>query len=71
MISDFQQLSDKISQLTALAESLRRENGELRKFAASLTAEREELTRRMAEASQRVEALLESIPAIEHDAEAA
>jgi uncharacterized protein (TIGR02449 family) len=63
MISDFQQLSAKVSELAALAQSLRQENAELRRNAATLAAENAELTRRMDEAHQRVAALLASIPA--------
>lgn len=63
MISDFQQLTAKVSELAELAQSLRRENAELRRAAATLSAENAELSRRMEEAHQRVSTLLESIPA--------
>ncbi len=62
MISDFYQLSDKISQLADLAQSLRRENAELRLSAVLLTAENAELSKRMEEAHKRVSLLLEKIP---------
>lgn len=63
MISDFHHLSDKITQLAELAQSLRRENAELRLTVASLSAENADLARRIEEAYQRVSALLEKIPA--------
>lgn len=69
MISDFHQLSDKVSQLAELAQSLRRENAELRLSLASLSAENADLTKRIDEAYQRVAALLDKIPAAA-DAEA-
>ncbi|HEY6773847.1 MAG TPA: DUF904 domain-containing protein, partial [Oxalicibacterium sp.] len=39
MISDFQDLSEKISQLAAMTQALRSENAELRMRAVSLEAE--------------------------------
>nr|WP_132259022.1 DUF904 domain-containing protein [Paucimonas lemoignei] len=63
MISDFQQLTAKVSELAELAQSLRRENAELRRAAVAMSAENAELNRRMEEAHQRVAALLASIPA--------
>jgi len=71
MISDFHHLSEKINQLAELAQTLRRENGELRQTTVALTAENAELSRRIQEAHQRVTALLEKIPAPEQDEEAA
>lgn len=71
MISDFQQLTAKVSELAALAQSLRQENAELRRVAATLADENAELSRRMEEAHMRVAALLESIPVEEHDEESA
>jgi uncharacterized coiled-coil DUF342 family protein len=62
MVSEFHQLSEKISQLAALAHSLRRENADLRLNVATLTAENAELSKRIQEAYQRVSALLEKIP---------
>lgn len=62
MISDFQQLSAKVSELAALVQSLRLENTVLRQAAVVLAAENAELARRMEEAHQRLAALLESIP---------
>lgn len=69
MISDFQLLSEKIAQLAALTQSLRRENAELRLNAAALAAENADLAKRIQEAHQRVSALLESIPTPEQDEE--
>ncbi|HWU96966.1 MAG TPA: DUF904 domain-containing protein [Oxalicibacterium sp.] len=71
MISDFHDLSEKISQLAALTQSLRSENAELRLRSVALAAENAELARRMQEAHDRVSALLEKIPAPEQDEEAA
>lgn len=71
MISDFQQLSAKVSELADLAQSLRRENAELRRTAAVLSAENAELARRMDEAHQRVSTLLASIPVAAQDEESA
>ncbi|HEY8607330.1 MAG TPA: DUF904 domain-containing protein [Noviherbaspirillum sp.] len=62
MISEFHQLSGKVVQLAELADSLRRENAELRLSVASLTAENAELARRIEEAHRRVSALLDKIP---------
>lgn len=71
MISDFQDLSEKISQLAALTQSLRSENAELRMRAVSLEAENTELAHRMQQAHDRVAALLEKIPAPAQDEEPA
>lgn len=65
MISEFNQLSEKISQLAELAQALRRENADLRLNVAMLRAENADLSTRMREAQQRVAALLEKIPAPE------
>lgn len=72
MISEFHQLSEKIDRLAELAQSLRRENADLRMSLASLTAENADLSRRIEEAYKRVSALLDKIPApSESDEEAA
>lgn len=63
MIAEFHQLSEKITRLAELAQSLRRENAELRLALASVTAENADLARRIEEAYQRVSALLDKIPA--------
>ncbi|WP_414691476.1 DUF904 domain-containing protein [Noviherbaspirillum sp.] len=62
MISDFHQLSEKIVKLAELAQSLRRENADLRLSLASLSAENADLARRIEEAYTRVSALLDKIP---------
>jgi cell division protein ZapB len=62
MVSEFHQLSEKIVQLAELAQSLRRENADLRLTLASLTTENADLARRIEEAYQRVSALLDKIP---------
>lgn len=62
MISDFHQLSEKVSQLAELAQSLRRENADLRLTLAALTEENKDLSMRIDEAYRRVSALLEKIP---------
>jgi hypothetical protein len=63
MISEFQDLSDKIDRLAEMTAALRRENAGLRQTNAMLLAERQGLTALLAESSRRVEALLEKIPA--------
>ena len=70
MISDFHQLSQKINQLAELAQSLRRENADLRLNLTAVLTENADLARRMQEAHQRVSALLERIPEAEQDEEA-
>jgi FtsZ-binding cell division protein ZapB len=65
MISDFQELADKIEQLAELTQSLRRENAQLRQANAALVAENLGFQGRLAEAHQRVSALLEHIPPLE------
>ena len=63
MIPEFQSLSEKINQLAELTLLLRQENADLRLRMAVLTTENAELSKRMQEASQRLAALLEIIPA--------
>ena len=63
MISEFQDLSDKIDRLAELTASLRRENASLRQTNAILTAEKVGYMELLAEAQRRVTALLEKIPA--------
>jgi regulator of replication initiation timing len=65
MISEFQDLSDKIDQLAEMTASLRRENAQLRQANAALVVENMGYQRRLSEASVRVEALLENIPALD------
>lgn len=63
MSSEFHQLSEKVAQLAALTQSLRRENADLRLNVTALATEKAELSRRMDEAHQRITALLEKLPA--------
>ncbi|MFZ3287203.1 MAG: DUF904 domain-containing protein [Telluria sp.] len=67
MISEFQDLSDKIDRLAALTVTLRRENAELRQSNAVLSAENVAFMERISEAQRRVEALLAKIPAPQAD----
>jgi len=62
MISEFNDLSDKIDRLAALTQSLRRENATLRQSNALLAAENVAFMERLSEAQRRVEALLATIP---------
>lgn len=62
MISDFQDLSDKIDQLAELTQALRRENAQLRQANSALVVENMAFQRRLSEAHERVAALLEKIP---------
>ena len=71
MISDFHQLSEKTVKLAELAQSLRRENADLRLTLATLTAENADLAKRIEEAYTRVSALLEKIPAADEQGEEA
>jgi cell division protein ZapB len=67
MISEFQDLSDKIDALAELTTSLRRENAHLRQSNALLSAENLAFMDRLSAAQRRVEALLAKIPAPEAD----
>jgi cell division protein ZapB len=71
MISDFNQLSEKISRLAEMTQSLRRENAGLRLQTAALIAENADLLQRIEEAHVRVTTLLDNIPTAEQDGEAA
>jgi cell division protein ZapB len=62
MISEFNELSDKIDRLAELTQSLRRENATLRQSNVLLAAENEAFMQRLSEAQRRVEALLATIP---------
>jgi len=69
MISDFQELSDKIDQLAEMTQALRRENAQLRQANAALVVENLGYQKRLAEAATRVEALLEQVPDLDGEAE--
>jgi cell division protein ZapB len=58
MISEFQELSDKIDRLAQLTQSLRSENYLLRQANALLSAENLDFKNRLLQAQQRVEAVL-------------
>ena len=70
MISEFQDLSDKIDRLAQLSQSLRAENELLRQANALHTSANSALTKRLAEAQRRVEALLEQLPVPEPEGDA-
>jgi cell division septum initiation protein DivIVA len=69
MISEFDLLSDKISKLVLLAQSLRQQNAELRQQIEALSADKASLTARINEAHDRVAAVLEQLPAPEPEVE--
>ena len=62
MISEFQDLSDKIDRLAQLTQSLRAENYLLRQANVLLSAENLAFKERLIEAQRRVEALLDELP---------
>jgi cell division protein ZapB len=63
MISEFQDLSDKIERLAELVGSLRRENALLRQTNKLLSEENMAFVERLTEAQRRVEAVIERLPA--------
>jgi len=63
MISEFQDLSDKIERLAALVGSLRSENAQLRQTNVLLNEVNTALIERLVEAQRRVEAVIEQLPA--------
>lgn len=69
MISEFDHLSDKISKLALLAQSLRQQNAELRHQIEALNADKANLAARMSEAHDRMAAVLEQLPAPEPEVE--
>ena len=68
MISEFQDLSDKLDRLAQLTQSLRAENYLLRQANHLLSVENIAFKERLNEAQRRVEALLDQLPAPEGDA---
>lgn len=62
MISEFQDLSDKIDRLAQLTQSLRAENYLLRQANTLLSAENLAFKERLIEAQRRVEAVLDELP---------
>lgn len=70
MISEFQDLSDKIEQLAALVGTLRHDNAQLRQTNVLLNEVNTALIERLVEAQHRVEAVIAQLPAPEgEDAE--
>lgn len=62
MISEFQDLSDKITRLAELTQSLRRENANLRQANTLLLRENVGYVERLMQATTRVQALLAQLP---------
>lgn len=71
MISEFQDLSDKIDRLAQLTQSLRAENYLLRQANTLLSAENVAFKERLIEAQRRVEALLDELPKPPDESDAA
>jgi cell division protein ZapB len=69
MISEFQELSDKIDRLAQLTQSLRSENYLLRQANALLSAENVDFKNRLLQAQQRVEAMLAQLEPADADAD--
>ena len=69
MISEFDLLSDKISKLVQLAQSLRQQNAGLHQQIETLNADKAGLAARMSEAHDRMAAVLEQLPAPEPEVE--
>jgi FtsZ-binding cell division protein ZapB len=65
MISEFQELSDKINRLAEMTLSLRRENAALRQSNALLARENEAYEECLNEAQRRIEALLAELPGLD------
>lgn len=63
MISEFQDLSDKIEQLAQLVGALRQENAQLRQTNVMLNEVNTALLERLVEAQRRIEAVIEQLPA--------
>ena len=69
MISEFQDLSDKIERLAELVGSLRSENAHLRQTNLLLNEVNNALIERIVEAQHRVEAVIEQLPSPEPEPE--
>ena len=65
MISEFHLLSEKIDELAALTQALRRENADLRVAMIAMVTDNNDMAARMEEAHQRVSLLLAQLPAPE------
>jgi predicted nuclease with TOPRIM domain len=70
MISEFQDLSDKIERLAELVGTLRSENAQLRQTNLLLNEVNMALVERLVEVQHKVEAVIEQLPAPEPEAEA-
>ena len=69
MMSEFQDLSDKIERLAELVVSLRSENAQLRQTNLLLNEVNTALIERIVEVQHRVEAVIEQLPAPEPEEE--
>jgi cell division protein ZapB len=69
MISEFQDLSDKIERLAELVGSLRSENVQLRQTNLLLNEVNMALVERLVEVQHKVEAVIEQLPAPEPEAD--
>lgn len=67
MISEFELIAEKVKKLTELTHNLRLENAELRRNAAHLLSDHQELQQRMQLAHDRVAQLLAQLPKGEAD----
>lgn len=67
MISEFQELSDKIDRLAQMAQALRSENYLLRQANALLSDENVHFKHRLMQAQQRVEAMLAQLEPADAD----
>jgi cell division septum initiation protein DivIVA len=63
MLRELDQIADRINQLAALAQSLREENQALRLQLSEAEASTRSLRSRLDAARQRIEALIEKLPA--------
>ena len=69
MISEFQQLADKVVLLAALTDRLRSENTELRRKLVELGADNTQLNERIRQAHERVSVVLEQLPVAQQETE--
>jgi len=67
MISEFQDLSDKIERLAELVGTLRSENAQLQQTNVLLNEVNTALLERLVEAQRRLEAVIEQLPAPEEE----
>lgn len=62
MISEFDLLSEKISQLASLTHALRKENADLRRENTELKEENRQLVERIESACRQVSVLIQALP---------